>query len=123
MKKIRLFLLFMIVGLFAFTSCDALNGLLGNNSTTPNVEPTESNPTNENNKTENGSQESDQRYQIYLSAKESGYNGSYEEWLASISGDEIELSVQVTYLVWKYKSETQWKQLFDINLLKGSKTV
>lgn len=30
----------------------------------------------------------DKQYEIYLRAKESGYSGTYEEWLASIKGEK-----------------------------------
>ena len=41
----------------------------------------------------------DQKETIYKLAVESGYTGTYEEWLESIKGDYIELSVTTTHIV------------------------
>ena len=63
--------------------------------------------------------EVDQKEAIYKMAVSSGYTGTYEEWLNSIKGDEIELALQNGYIVWKYKSETTWRQLFSLTALQG----
>ena len=61
----------------------------------------------------------DPRYQIYLKAKDAGYEGTYEEWLASIKGDEVELRVADNYIQMKYKKETTWTNLISLDILKG----
>ena len=53
---------------------------------------------NNNNKDPN---ENDGRYAIYKLAQDSNYPGTYEEWLASIKGDQVELSVIDNSLKWK----------------------
>ena len=62
----------------------------------------------------------DQREEIYKMAVSSGYTGTYEEWLASIKGEAIELSIEEDYLCWKYKSDTTWNKLISLAALKGS---
>ena len=62
----------------------------------------------------------DKQYEIYEAAKESGYTGTYEEWLDSIKGDEIELSTNATHIVWRYVGESKWKELIKIETLQGS---
>ena len=62
----------------------------------------------------------DKQYEIYEAARESGYTGTYEEWLDSIRGDEIELSTNATHIVWRYVGESKWKELIKIESLQGS---
>lgn len=63
----------------------------------------------------------DQKYEIYLLAQNSGYTGTYEEWLESIRGDSITVSVVDGCLKWKYslEDESKYKLLFDLTTLKG----
>jgi multiple sugar transport system substrate-binding protein len=61
----------------------------------------------------------DQKEAIYKLALESGYTGTYEEWLESIKGDYIELSVTSTHIVWKYASESVWRNLIELSKLSG----
>ena len=64
----------------------------------------------------------DERHKIYLLAQTSGYTGTYEEWLASISGKEIVLTVTSdNKLMWKYNNESDDKArlLLDLSTLKG----
>ena len=61
-------------------------------------------------------------YRIYQLAQNSGYEGTYEEWLDSIKGekgDNIELRVENGYIQWKATGETTWKNLVSIEDLKG----
>lgn len=62
-------------------------------------------------------QEVDNRRQIYLLAKESGYTGTYEEWLESIRGAQIELVTLNNVLMWKYSNESnsEYRVLFDFS--------
>ncbi len=63
----------------------------------------------------------DQRKVVYRLAKNSGYEGTYEEWLESISGDQIKLEVRNNCLMWKYVSESDnnYRLLLDLSSLKG----
>ena len=63
----------------------------------------------------------DQKYQIYLLAQESGYTGTYEEWLESIKGDSISVIVSEGKLKWKYskEAESSYRDLIDLSVLKG----
>ena len=65
----------------------------------------------------------DPRNQIYLSAVSAGYQGTYEEWLNSIKGDAIELKVADGYIQMKYKQETAWTNLLQLETLKGQNGV
>lgn len=69
----------------------------------------------------NDSNSEDGRYTIYKLAQESNYKGTYEEWLESIKGDKIELSVIDDSLKWKYSEEpdTAYKTLVNLSTLKG----
>lgn len=102
MKRISfLILLLAIIGL---TSCDMMN------SGSVSVDPAEQ------------GLEDDTRYSIYKLAATSGFEGTYEEWLESISADEIELKSIDGLLKWKHVSESEldWKTLFDLTTLKGA---
>ncbi|HHU56179.1 MAG TPA: InlB B-repeat-containing protein [Acholeplasmataceae bacterium] len=69
--------------------------------------------------------------EIYQLAVEAGYQGSFEEWLDSIKGEkgdkgepgidgrEVEFSVSDTYIKWRYVDETHWKNLIELNQIKG----
>lgn len=72
--------------------------------------------------TETTSNLNDEVYRIYQLAQNSGYEGTYEEWLDSIKGekgDNIELRVENGYIQWKATGETTWKNLISIEDLKG----
>ena len=102
-KKIFLSLLLVFSFLFLLTSCDFLNNDSG------------SKDSNE----ENNNELEFETYQIYKLATDSGFTGTYEEWLASIKGSEIELKVFDTVLKWKYSNEadTMYKTLVDFSSL------
>ena len=72
----------------------------------------------------------DFKYQIFLLAQQSGYEGTYEEWIASIrgadgtnglNGREVMLTVKDGMIVWKYSDEddTAWRILISLNELAG----
>ena len=65
----------------------------------------------------------DPRNQIYISAVSAGYQGTYEEWLESIKGDAIELKVADGYIQMKYKNESTWTNLLQLDTLKGQNGV
>ena len=106
MKK--LFYLFILCGLIWLTSCNfSINiSIKEESSIEPSIEESIDDLTI-------------QQTAIYNLAVKSGYTGTYEEWLASISGDEIELAVQQSAIVWKYKSDTNWIVLISLDELKG----
>ncbi len=57
--------------------------------------------------------------EIYKLAVQSGFTGTYEEWLSSIKGDSVEISIQNGYIVWKYSQESKWKNLVSLESLTG----
>lgn len=62
--------------------------------------------------------------QIYELAIESGYQGTYQEWLNSIQGKDgltIELQVTDGYIQWKYTTENDnsWRNLISLSSLIG----
>ncbi|MBP5444959.1 MAG: hypothetical protein J6Y28_02190 [Acholeplasmatales bacterium] len=69
----------------------------------------------------------DQKYKIYLLAKDSGFNGTYEEWLESVKGEKGENGDSITVMVidgklkWKYSLEddSKYRLLLDLATLKG----
>ena len=100
------------LSLFAFTSCNEKN-----NGTT--TKPTEVITTTA---ADNGNNDNiDKKYQIYLLAQQSGFSGTYEEWLESIKGDSISVIVESGKLKWKYSKEadTAYRELIDLAILKG----
>ena len=57
------------------------------------------------------------QYQIYKLAQESGYSGTYEEWLESIKGENgtpVELVVERGMLYWRYRGDSKLQPLFDL---------
>jgi len=67
-------------------------------------------------------EEFDGKYSIYLLAKEKGYEGTYDEWVASLKGDEIVLAVDNNQLKWKYSKEdnSAYRTLIALSNLKGA---
>ena len=63
---------------------------------------------------------------IYEMAVENGYEGSYDQWLATIKGDKgddgesVELRVAGGYIQWKNTGDTSWRNLISVELLKGA---
>lgn len=64
--------------------------------------------------------EDDERYFIYLKAREAGYTGTYEEWLNSIRGASIQLQVSDGFIQMRYSNETNWTNLVSLSSLTGS---
>ena len=60
------------------------------------------------------------QYQIYMKARDSGFTGTYEEWLESIRGDSIEIRVEDNVLQWKYTKSTDWESLIDFYYFVGA---
>lgn len=59
-------------------------------------------------------------YEIYLRAKEAGYEGSYNDWANSIQGKEVELKVEGNKILWKYTIDQSWTTLCDLSTAKGT---
>lgn len=107
MRK-RIFALVMVLLAFFFLgSCDGANI---NTTSTADV-------------TSTNDYSNDKRYNIYLLAKRSGYYGTYEEWLDSISGREVILAVSNNKLVWRYSNEDESNDrvLLDLSTIQGEK--
>ena len=70
----------------------------------------------------NNSAKPDGNQAIYELAKEKGFEGTYDEWIASIKGDEVVLVVEEDQLKWKYSKEdnTKYRVLMNLTTLKGS---
>ncbi len=81
-------------------------------------------------------------HQIYDKAVAAGYEGTYEEWLASIKGEkgdtgatgaqgiqgipgengkQVEFQVNETHIQWRYEGDTEWTNLIALSDLKGPK--
>ena len=61
------------------------------------------------------------KYEIYLLAQTSGFTGTYEEWLDSIKGDSVVITVIEGKLKWKYSNESDYKELLE-KVLKFANT-
>ena len=61
----------------------------------------------------------EQKQTIYNLAVESGYNGTYEEWLASIRGASIVLQVSNGYIQWASTDKSLWHNLVSLEELAG----
>ena len=102
---------------FLLFSC---GGLLQIGTPTPSEEIKES--TSETIKpgtSEEGTQILSQQEKIYQLAKASGYQGTYEQWLESIKGDQVVIAVVNNALQWRYASDSNWTVLIDLSDLKG----
>lgn len=63
------------------------------------------------------------KMQIYTLATESGYEGTYEEWLDSLKAESISIDISNGYICWKYSSDTEWTNLVNIEDLIGTNGV
>lgn len=68
-----------------------------------------------------GLDEVTQLNQIYELAKAQGYEGTYEEWLDSLKGDQIELRISQDgkYIQWRYSSSSSWQNLIPLSDISG----
>ncbi len=66
-------------------------------------------------------------HKIYDKAVAAGYEGTYEEWLASIKGEKgdkgeagkkVELNVSSTHIQWRYEGDAEWTDLIALDDLK-----
>ena len=106
MKKAKLFLgLLMTAGALSLTGCDLFNSSNTSSDVTKETE----------------NHENDEKYKIFLLAKQSGFDGTYEEWLDSIKGDFVQMRVSNTDLEWKYSKDTNWTKLITLTDLVTAK--
>ena len=98
MKK-RLFLVVLAFFMLFMSGCDLFNGNKGNTE-----EPVDS------------------LYEVYKLAAANGYEGSYEDWIESIRGENgksIELVVDNNYLCYKYAGDNILIPIYDLSQLMG----
>lgn len=66
---------------------------------------------------------------IYLLAADSGFDGTYEEWLETVSGPqgipgadgkEVLFQVAEGYIRWQYIGDTTWTNLIELETLNGA---
>jgi uncharacterized repeat protein (TIGR02543 family) len=71
-----------------------------------------------------------QQKEIYQIAVEVGYDGTFDEWLESIQGEQtvpekdgkdVELNVKDGFIKWRKKGDTDWYNLVSLESLLGSK--
>lgn len=76
--------------------------------------------------TVNNEDDGSMQYQIYKLAYDSGYNGTYEDWLNSISGRDgidgksVEIDINDNNIVWRYVGEKEYKTIISLDGLKGT---
>ena len=104
-------LLLMLSGFIVFstTSCDSLLNNLPMVSNSESAQPSTSQ--------EQEDVVLDQQFKIYQLATETGYYGSYEQWLNLIKNDSIMLAVIDNSIQWKTKSDSQWIKLIELENL------
>ena len=122
MKKKHILLFVLLFFLSILTACGS-NSEVTNNTSNYNPTPTTTNnPTSDNPTSMHSSTEQEdttEQYKIYLLAQNSGYTGTYEEWLESIRGDRIVIKVEDNKIMWKYSQEENYTTLFDLSIIKG----
>ena len=116
MKIKKIFLTSLAVfSLVGVASCDLFPQQSGSDTSIISSNTNTTSEENINNET------SENIYKIYTLAKQSGFTGTYEEWLESIKGDSVELRVDSGKFEWKYKNSTEWITLITIQELVGNK--
>ena len=113
-KCLGVFLSAILLGSVA--SCGILDEFLDSTSKPTSVSPTSNSAPIS---TVSTSEEISEQEAIYNLAVKSGYEGTYEEWLESIRGDSIDLTVKDGAVCWKHTSEEEWKVLIEVSSLKG----
>ena len=108
----------LILLLVGGTTVGVIAGVINGKSTNSQVS---SNPSSNN--------QQGVEYQIFLLAENSGFEGTYEEWLSSIKGEnganglavELRLDTPSGFLQWKYIDEptSAWRNLLSIESLVG----
>ena len=57
---------------------------------------------------------------IYEIVKANGYEGSFEDWMKSLQGDQVELRTENGFIQWRYSNESEWVNLIPLTELKGA---
>ena len=123
MKKKYILLFVLLFFLSILTACGG-NSEVTNNTSNYNPTPTSDNPTSTPSSTPDSTistkqEDTTDQYIIYLLAQNSGYTGTYEEWLESIREDRIVIKVEDNKIMWKYSQEENYTTLFDLSSIKG----
>lgn len=123
MKKKYILLFVLLFFLSILTACGG-NSEVTNNTSNYNPTPTSDNPTSTPSSTPSSTistkqEDTTEQYKIYLLAQNSGYTGTYEEWLESIREDRIVIKVEDNKIMWKYSQEENYTTLFDLSSIKG----
>ena len=123
MKKKYILLFVLLFFLSILIACGS-NSEVTNNTSNYNPTPTSDNPTSTPSSTPDSTistkqEDTTDQYIIYLLAQNSGYTGTYEEWLESIREDRIVIKVEDNKIMWKYNQEENYTTLFDLSSIKG----
>jgi len=123
MKKKYILLFVLLFFLSILTACGG-NSEVTNNTSNYNPTPTSDNPTSTPSSTPGSTistkqEDTTEQYIIYMLAQNSGYTGTYEEWLESIREDRIVIKVEDNKIMWKYNQEENYTTLFDLSSIKG----
>ena len=123
MKKKYILLFVLLFFLSILIACGS-NSEVTNNTSNYNPTPTSDNPTSTPSSTPSSTistkqEDTTDQYIIYLLAQNSGYTGTYEEWLESIREDRIVIKVEDNKIMWKYSQEENYTTLFDLSNIKG----
>ena len=106
MKKFRKIISLFLFGLtFVLGSCDMSNSGNDKGNTNNTYDPVS------------------QMTEIYLSAVEKGYNGTYDEWLNKLKGDQIEIRSYSGYIQWKYTNSSMWTNLVPLSEIMGKDSI
>ena len=60
---------------------------------------------------------------IYEIVKANGFEGSFEEWMQSLQGDQVELRAENGFIQWRYSDGREWVNLIPLTELKGASGV
>jgi len=123
MKKKYILLFVLLFFLSILIACGS-NSEVTNNTSNYNPTPTSDNPTSTPSSTPGSTistkqEDTTEQYIIYMLAQNSGYTGTYEEWLESIREDRIVIKVEDNKIMWKYNQEENYTTLFDLSSIKG----
>ena len=123
MKKKYILLFVLLFFLSILIACGS-NSEVTNNTSNYNPTPTSDNPTSTPSSTPDSTistkqEDTTEQYIIYMLAQNSGYTGTYEEWVESIREDRIVIKVEDNKIMWKYNQEENYTTLFDLSSIKG----
>ena len=61
----------------------------------------------------------EQLKQIYEMAVRQGYDGSYEDWMEELKGDQVEIRAENGYIQWRYAGSSKWQNIIALSELAG----